>query len=870
MSSKHRHEISLPRRDFLKKSIVTAGVLGAGGTAESKAVESDKADAGLRSNHNPRKRYKGSREYNAEYEGGFLNRVAFPLGGIGAGMICLEGYGALSHVSLRHKPDIFNEPQIFAALCVKGSPNTARVLEGQVPSWKLFGRPESGMGSPRKLYGLPRFDEASFKARFPFGTVQLKEDKLPVDVEVTGWSPFEPGDADHASMPMAGMEYTFTNHDHKTIEAVFSFNAENFMAIEPNSPGRHIRPTKGGFILAESGVEDKPWSPGAFCARVDDSAVKVNCAWFRGGFWDAVTMAWKDIEEGACYDQPPVGKGEPAPGASLFVPFKLKPGQSKTVKVQLSWFVGTSHLRYGEAAGAEKKDQRYSGLPSYKPFYSSKFNSVEEVADYWSQNYAKLKKASQCFSKCFYDTNLPPEVTEAVAANLTILKSPTILRQQDGRLWGWEGCRDSGGSCYGTCTHVWNYAQSIPHLFPQLERTLRETEFFVSQNEEGHQAFRTPIPIRPSDHKFHAAADGQLGGIIKVYREWRISGDTNWLRRIWPKVKQSLHYCMDQWDPKRKGVLEEPHHNTYDIEFWGPEGMCTSFYLGALAAASRMGRALGEDVGEYEKLIEKGERFVKAKLFNGEYFHQKIKWEGLRAGNPLEAKEYGTGYTPEAAALLQKEGPKYQYGKGCLSDGVLGSWLAIVCGVGQVMDRDMVAKHVRSVFKYNHRKDLSEHVNPQRPGYACGTEGGLLLCSWPHGGELSLPFVYSNEVWVGIEYQVASHLMSMGMVEEGLEIVRTLRDRYDGRVRNPFNEIEAGHWYARAMASYALLQGLSGIRYDAVDKILFVHPRMKGDFRCFFAAEGGYGTVGVRNGKPFIDLKAGNLEIEKIDYQPCV
>jgi len=46
---------------------------------------------------------------------------------------------------------------------------------------------------------------------------------------------------------------------------------------------------------------------------------------------------------------------------------------------------------------------------------------------------------------------------------------------------------------------------------------------------------------------------------------------------------------------------------------------------------------------------------------------------------------------------------------------------------------------------------------------------------------------------MGIEYQVASHLMLMGLVDEGLKIVRTCRDRYDGRSRNPFDEVEAGH-----------------------------------------------------------------------------
>jgi hypothetical protein len=181
-----------------------------------------------------------------------------------------------------------------------------------------------------------------------------------------------------------------------------------------------------------------------------------------------------------------------------------------------------------------------------------------------------------------------------------------------------------------------------------------------------------------------------------------------------------------------------------------------------------------------------------------------------------------------------------------------------------VLDPQKVASHLKSVHKYNLKPDLSAHANPQRPSYACGPEGGLLICTWPKGGALSLPFVYSNEVWTGIEYQVAAHLMLLGRPKEGLDIVRACRDRYDGRVRNPFNEYECGHWYARALSSYALLQGLSGARYDAVEKVLYLRPALKGDFRAFFAAGPNYGTLGVKHGKPFYDPQSGNLEIKEI------
>ena len=546
------------------------------------------------------------------------------------------------------------------------------------------------------------------------------------------------------------------------------------------------------------------------------------------------------------------------------MPLQLAAGASKTVVLRLAWFSGQTNLRVGKDLADFKPEPDQAG--KYRPWYAKRFTDINGITFYWRDHYDELRQKTSRFSDCFYDSTLPPEVVEAVAANLTILKSPTVMRQTDGKLWSWEGCSDNAGCCHGSCTHVWNYAQAIPHLFPSLERTLRETEFGPSQNEAGHQQFRSSLPIRPVAHDFHAAADGQLGGIMKVYREWRISGDSEWLRGLWPKVKRSLDYCIETWDPGHKGVVEEPHHNTYDIEFWGPDGMCTSFYLGALQAAVLMGKALADPVPLYDQLLASGVRKAESELLDGEYFIQRIEWKNLRASNPMENKSMVGAYSPEARAIFEKEGPKYQYGNGCLADGVLGSWLALVCGVGQVLAAPKVASHLQAVHKHNLKHDLSDFPNPQRPTYACGSEGGLVLCTWPKGGELSLPFVYSNEVWTGIEYQVASHLMRMGHVEEGLDVVRTCRDRYDGQVRNPFNEYECGHWYARAMSSYALLFGLSGARYDAVEKVLYLEPSIKGDFRCFLATASGYGTVGVRKGKPFYEAKAGTLDIREVKY----
>jgi len=974
------------------------------------------------------------RPFNGPYTGANLNRVAFPIGGIGAGMYCLEGTGAISHMSVRHQMNFFHEPSVFAAVCVLGGPQDeplARVLEGPIPDWKYFGAPDTGNGGTGTTYGFPRFRGCEFLARFPFATIRLSDEALPLEVTITGWSPFTPPDPDPSSLPVGALEYHFRNTSNHSVRAVFSFNARNFMSADGNYGNASIGSTEGGFVLY-GGKGPERAQQGAFAVFVAGEQPIVDHCWFRGGWWDALTLAWNNVAQGTPIDNPPVEAN--APGATLALPLQLAPGQEKTVRLLTTWYVPTSSMRFGmrtagpafraapsrgtargqqpvsgflgqglantfdpdgdsaegtltsppfkvekqylhflvgggqhpqtgvnllidgkavqTATGRESEqldwtsfdlsshqgqearveivdrvkdawghvladqfvlsDEPIDALPAdqknalasdtkrvtvlqdfeandygawtadakpaqcecengqcapipdtYTAWYSTRFKDIEELAQYWRDNFDQLRAQSESFRDAFYDSTLPPEVLEAVAANLTILKSPTVLRQQDGRLWCFEGCGDSSGCCAGSCTHVWNYAQAICHLFPILERSLRQTEYHESQDEQGRQAFRANLPIAEGGGAFDAA-DGQLGGIMKAYREWHISGNSQWLAAYWPLIKVSLDYMIAKYDPRHTGLLEEDHHNTYDINYFGPDGHCGSFYLGALAAAIEMGSVLEEDVELYRQLFEKGRQRMLGELYNGEYFIQIVSKDGLNHNFvPINPAEQSPGYR-QAAQLVNEQGPKYQYGTGCLSDGVLGLWMAVACGIDQeILPVEQVRSHLLAVHKYNLKRDLSAHANPQRPTFAMGNDGGLLLCSWPRGGKPLLPFVYSDEVWTGIEYQVASHLCLLGCVEQGLDIVRVCRARYDGVRRNPFNEYECGHWYARAMSSYALLQGLTGVRYDAVTKTLHVRSQV-GDFRTFLATATGYGTVELRDGKATLEVRHGTIPVENV------
>jgi hypothetical protein len=472
------------------------------------------------------------------------------------------------------------------------------------------------------------------------------------------------------------------------------------------------------------------------------------------------------------------------------------------------------------------------------------------------------------FQTALLSSTLPREVLDAVAANLAILKSPTILRQDNGNVWSWEGCGPNWGFCAGNCTHVWNYAQTLPHLFPKLERTLREQELMRSMDETGHMAFRSALPDGPVPHTEHAAADGQLGGIVKLYREWTISGDTDWMRKLYPLAKRSLEYCITSWDPQRRGGIFEPHHNTYDIEFWGPDSMVGSIYVAALSAMAVMAEAVGAmgDKAEYAALAERATRFLESDLYNGEYFEQRVQYLDLEDRSLADQLKRGDGDS-ETLELLRREGPKYQYGTGCLSDGVIGAWMAQLYGIETSLDRKKIRSSLAAIVRHNFRASLTDHANVQRSHYALGDEAGLLLCTWPRGGKPTLPFIYSDEVWTGVEYQVASHLALEGMMDESLKLVRALRRRYDGTARNPFNEYEAGSFYARAMASYSLLAAWSGFRYSALDRTLhFASPASRKPFRVFFSTASGFGSIEMSKGKLTLTVLEGTLAVDRVVF----
>ena len=349
-------------------------------------------------------------------------------------------------------------------------------------------------------------------------------------------------------------------------------------------------------------------------------------------------------------------------------------------------------------------------------FYSARFKGGWEAVQYASDHLEELEARTRMFAGALRESTLPAAVKEAASANLSTLATTTCFRTADGEFHAFEGSDDTQGCCFGNCTHVWNYETATTFLFPSFARSLRRSAFGYSMDDAGAIHFRQLLP-EGKGRSGYAAADGQMGQIIHAWLDWKISGDDALLRSTWPRAKKALEFAWvpGGWDSNRDGVMEGVQHNTYDVEFYGPNPMCGIYYLGRLRAAEEMARAAGDAASAqtYRSLFEQGSRWIDANLFNGEFYVQKVR--GFR-------KEEIANNLRSDMGSENTETPEYQVGGGCLADQLIGQYLAEVGGMSPLVSAENIRRTLRSIYKYNYKP--SARGSRQRGADLCAERRG--------------------------------------------------------------------------------------------------------------------------------------------------
>ena len=810
------------------------------------------------------------------YSGTKLNQISFPLGGIGTGSIGLAGNGRLIDWEIFNKPnkESYNGFSHFAVRAEKnGRVVDARVLNSDLPppyagtGAGMYNG--SGFGPSRfSLAGMPHFHANEFKGAFPVAELAFIDDSFPGRISMTVCNPFIPLNDKDSGIPAALFDFSVSNPSDTPIDYTMAgvlcnpFPAENVHSL-------HSLPSCTSLHLASNTVPKDDTGYGELAVSTDCPDVSSQLYFFQGAWFDTLEMYWHDLCTPGHFstlpDRQARTQGTALNHALLAAHVRVEPGKTEHVRFCITWHCPNCENYWNEKAC---EDAVQKNIPLvWKNYYATVWNSSLESAEYTMHNWNRLWRETLAFKNALFNSSIPSAALDAVSANISILKSPTVLRLQDGTFYGWEGCHCRGGCCEGSCTHVWNYAQALPFLFPALERSMREADYTYNFQPDGRMPFRLQLPLGAPAWDFRPCADGQFGDVLKTYRDWKICGDTAWLKSLWPKIKKSIEFAWspdnkDRWDPYKTGVLHGRQHHTLDMELFGPNSWLTGFYLGALKAAAEMAEALEEPdtAAEYNALFQKGSAWVDNHLFNGSYYHQQID---LSDKSLIESYDALKAYWNDESGEI-----KYQVGEGCIIDQVLAQWHADLYGLGNLFNPINVNTALQSLFANNFKTSMRTYPNPCRI-FCLNDESGMVICEWPATARRPIiPVPYSQETMHGYEYAVAILMINRGLVSEGMRAVAAVRDRYDGEKRNPWNEIECGNNYARSMASYALLNVFSGFSFDMPNNSMGFKPILPPPFSTFWSLDAGWGTFEMTASYCTLRLLYGSLTLKELSLPP--
>ncbi|WP_245986257.1 GH116 family glycosyl-hydrolase [Marinoscillum furvescens] len=750
------------------------------------------------------------------YDREHLDRIAMPIGGIGTGTVSLTGRGAIEDWEIMSRPAKGYNPQMglgvlkrapFFAIYFKeeNKAGQALAMEGPIP----VRYDEGYYGSTAANHGLPRFDEAIFETAYPFGRVNLKDEEVPVAVSVEAFNPLIPGNVDDSSLPIAILTYKVKNVSNKPLTISLVGNIPNFIGedgVEGKAKSnRNIyREEDGirGIHFVSDSVDQKSMQWGTFSLTTDaEGEFSYRTDWKPGEWGNSTVEFWDDFtDDGMLGDRT---SNSDRPMGSLALKTTLEANEEKTFRFYLTWHFPNR--------------PNWTNKGNVGNYYTTRFEDSWDVARQVIPRLPELEQQTTSFVNAFVNSDIPQVVKEAALFNLAHLRTQLFFKTKFGYYHGWEGTRDDRGSGTGTCTHVWNYEQTVPFLFGEVAKNMREVEFGYALDDRGMMNYRIDLPLATKGTSFKlGAADGQTGSIMQYYREWQLSGDDDFLKQNWGKVKRALEFCWikNGWDPDKDGIMEGAQHNTMDVEYYGPNPQMGFWYLGALRACEEMSRYLGDEsfANTCRSLYESGSAWMDENLFNGEYYIQQIV-------PPMSLDSIADGLIRVKRRLVPDD-PQYQLGEGVLVDQLVGQVMAHILDLGYLAEESHIAKTNEAILKYNYRESLTKHPNFMR-SYAYGDESALLMAAYPKERPKQ-PFPYFTEVMTGFEHTAAVGMLYEDQTEAGLKTISDIRDRYDGHKRNPFNEAEYGNHYARSMMAWGAVLATTKFHYSAVDKSMSI------------------------------------------------
>lgn len=652
------------------------------------------------------------------------------------------------------------------------------------------------------------WDEIIFEPSYPICKVTYSSSDFPVDVVLTAFSPFIPLDVASSSLPLTSLHLDITNKTAQPLEILISGWMEN---------GVHKKRKDFGSVRKLATVQNLGEGQSIFfaCDQVPDSEKQAGDHGTMAFFcndktaipicevpsWpiDPLSLLTATKESNIAFDSLQVG--------SFTIKRSLAGKGTTAVNYAIAWHFNNPHPKLRE----HLKDAQ----DGY--WYGKQFTDAQAVMVHYNNNMQRLNSETLNWVSTWNDSTLPHWFLDRTFVNIGTLATANTHRFGTGRFWGWEGV----GACAGTCTHVWQYGQSMGRIFPELERNLRETtDLGVGfRPETGGIIFRAEYENRP-------AIDGQAGVILRFYRDHQMSKDSEFLKRNWTNLKKAIQFIIDQ-DKNGDGMTDTPMENTLDAVWEGEIAWIVGLSLAAIQAGGLMAKEIGDK--KFEKTcfeyVAKGTSNMDKELFNGEYYIH-------RPNKEFGRKKLGSYNT-------------------CHIDQVYGQAWTFQVGMPRINDRDKTLSALKALWKYNFTRDVGPYIKTHLNGrpYALAGEGGMVMNTnpkneqKPYGENETWQLGYFHECMSGFEHQVAAHMMGEGMIDESLILTRAIHDRYHAAKRNPFNEIECSDHYARAMASYGTFINACGYEYHGPRMYLAFAPKFSTEkFKAAFTTAAAWGA----------------------------
>ncbi len=555
----------------------------------------------------------------------------------------------------------------------------------------------------------------------------------------------------------------------------------------------------------------------------------------------------------------------------------LSPGEFTEVRFAVCWYFPNGHVGFHiNTAVSRRQDQRN--------YYDKFYDSAADVAKDLAKRHKELTDKTRLWRDTWYDSNLPTWFLDRTFINTSTLASAAVQRfhdtknpETDGRVYFWEGVYRG----VGTCTHVSHYEQAFGRIFPDSARAQRTiTDYNIAWNNKlGFTQYRAENNSGGNNYGIAYAFDGATGTITRTYREHTTAPDNSFLKANWPRIKRAAQFMIDQdagrgfftkyvpkedLNSKPDGIITGPQYNTLDKTWDGVLPWMSGMYQAAMLATAEMATDMGdtEFAAECKRIAELGKKNLKAKAYNSKF--------GYYVQRPVNQDKYVNS------------------NDGCHIDQMLGDYWANQVGLKLPFPAKEGNSALAKTFEHNFHKEVG--VYQKDAGikivrtYALKDEPGSVMVSFPHGGsENSAPknenrrwdnlvLGYFSESWTGQEYPLAAAMINRGLVTEGLAVCKGVDDRYAESPlrRNPFNEIEYGNHYTRAMSGYAPFVSISGFKYHGPRKMIGFAPKMNADnFKSAFIAGQSWGSFSQEitddELSAKISVKHGDLVVKTIE-----